>query len=681
MNCEILSPVGNKEMLIAAVRSGADAVYLGLKDFSARRNAENFDFEELKEAIEYCHKRNVKVYLALNIILKENELEAAFYAAQKAYNLGVDAIIIADLGLVRLLNKYIPELTLHASTQMCVHSPSALPFLKKLGFKRVVVSREMSKSDLWEFCQKAKALGIEVEVFVHGALCMCLSGQCLLSAFLGARSGNRGLCAGPCRLPFKAKNGTGYDLSLKDLSLLPYLAELKEMGVCSFKIEGRMKRPEYVAAATAAAKESLENGKTNDELSQILKDVFSRQGFTDGYYVNSLGVNMFGTRTKEDVLAGNKAFPCIHSLYKNERQNIGIKIYAHIEENKPISVKFACGATEAFITSDIPQKAKTKAIDEEFVKTALSKLGDTPFFAEEIEIHLNPGLFVSNSLLNGIRRSLSEMLQEKFKKEILPNNLKLNEEYKVKKSEKQKLIIRVSDASQIPESLENVDGIIYPIENDINKIKDSGVQIIADIPRFILNEKLVIKRLEIFKENGVEFALCPNLAAIELAKSLSFKIWGDSPLNIANSSALSLLEAEEIDTAIISVEQTLKDIASLKTSLKKGIIAYGKIPLMVFKNCPIKNGISCDKCDKSESLTDRLGTKFPIRCRMGYSRLLNQVPIWLGDKAEEIKEMDYIILWFETETKSETENIINAFIEHRKFDGDFTRGLYFKGVI
>ena len=290
---EILSPAGNFSMLEAAVRSGADAVYLGLKDFSARRNAENFSDEELERAIEYCHIRGVRVYLALNTLIKDAELELAFSSAQFAYNKGIDGIIVQDLGLAKILSEKIPELELHASTQMSVHSPSALIPLKKLGFKQVVASREMSKNDLALLCQKAKGLGIRVEAFVHGALCMSVSGQCLLSAFLGSRSGNRGLCAGPCRLPFKASGGTGYDLSLKDLSLIEHIPELSRMGIYSFKIEGRMKRPEYVCAVVTACKKSI-SGDYDHTVKKDLSDLFSRSGFTDGYYKKNIDRKMLG---------------------------------------------------------------------------------------------------------------------------------------------------------------------------------------------------------------------------------------------------------------------------------------------------------------------------------------------------------------------------------------------------
>ncbi|MBO7519188.1 MAG: U32 family peptidase, partial [Clostridia bacterium] len=288
---EILSPAGNFQSLTAAVRSGADAVYLGLKNFSARRNAENFDLDGLREAIKYCRIRGVKVYVALNTMIKESEMPKAVSAAADAYNCGADAFIVTDLGLISVLHRELPEATLHASTQMTVHSPAAIKSLKRLGIKRVVLAREMSREAIKEFCKAAAKENIEVEVFVHGALCMCVSGQCLLSSVLGGRSGNRGLCAGPCRLRFSAAEEDRYDLSLKDLSLVPYIKELESFGVKSVKIEGRMKRPEYVAAATAACRAALD-GREDLRLQSALKNVFSRSGFTDGYYTSRLGADM-----------------------------------------------------------------------------------------------------------------------------------------------------------------------------------------------------------------------------------------------------------------------------------------------------------------------------------------------------------------------------------------------------
>ena len=680
---EILSPVGNREMLYAAVRSGADAVYLGAKDFSARRNAENFDLEELKEAIKYCHIRGVRVYLTLNILIKDSELENAFTLAKNAYNMGIDGIIIQDLGLARILHREIPDLKLHASTQMSVHSPSALYALKELGFCQVVAAREMSKQELTALCKTAKELGITVEAFVHGALCMCVSGQCLLSAFLGSRSGNRGLCAGPCRLPFKAKNGTGYDLSLKDLSLLDYIKELYDVGVRSFKIEGRMKRPEYVAAATAAARQALDKGIVEAELSDTLKNVFSRQGFTDGYYKNALGKEMFGIRTKEDVISADKAFPLLHEIYRKERQNVKIGLELKIEENKPISLSLFDGENTVCATGDIPQKAQNKPLTAEDALKSISKFGSTPYIDEGGTAKVGEGLFVPKSELNELRRKAAELLDIKRAEiKITPcDKTYFAPEKSVATLKTPKVFARFQNKNQIPEILSGIDAIIYPLEQNPEDLKGIDLPIIADIPRGILNEKVITERLKLFKANGFNTALCGNLAAVEIAKNEGFKIIGDAGLNIANSESLETAKVLGINCAVISAEEQISDILSLNSDLKKGIIAYGNIPLMLFKNCPLKNGISCDKCDKNGVLTDRLGTQFPIRCRMGYSELLNSVPIFLADRKSELLGLDFIILYFTKEDKFEAEQIIEAYKNGSSPTKKHTRGLYYRGTI
>ena len=331
---EVLSPVGSSEMLVAAVRSGADAVYLGAGDFNARRGAENFDDEQLKNAVDYCHIRGVKVYLTLNIVVRDDEIAHAVNLARKAESFGVDGVIVQDLGLAEILKTATPNLPLHASTQMSVQSESALPLLKEMGFKRVVVARELSEAALLKICNKAKELSLEIEVFVHGALCMCVSGQCYLSSMLGTRSGNRGLCAGTCRLPFSARGkGSDYALSLKDLSLIKHLERLKEMGVASLKIEGRMKRPEYVAVATATVKAAV-SGEDFSGKEALLQSVFTRSGFTDGYFADKIGGDMFGIRTKDDVLKTRDVLPKIHSFYRNERQSVGIDISFFAKENE-----------------------------------------------------------------------------------------------------------------------------------------------------------------------------------------------------------------------------------------------------------------------------------------------------------------------------------------------------------
>ena len=678
---EILSPVGSFEMLEAAVKSGADAVYLGAKDFSARRNAQNFTKEEMKKAVEYCHVRGVKTYLTLNILLKDNELEKAFLLARDAYNMGIDGIIVQDLGFAKILKDYLPELPLHASTQMSVHSKSALPLLKQLGFTQVVVSREMSKNDLEEFCREAEKYNITVEVFVHGALCMCVSGQCLLSAFLGSRSGNRGLCAGPCRLPFKVKGGTGYDLSLKDLSLLEYITELYGMGVRSFKIEGRMKRPEYVAAATYACKQALYEGSVEKNLNETLQNVFSRSGFTSGYYQNELGKEMFGIRTKEDVISADKAFPLLHELYRKERKSVAVTIKAEVLKNKPISLTLSDGKNTATVQGNLPQTAKTKAVTKEDITENITKLGSTPYYHTDCEVMLDAGLFAAKGELNELRRTACEMLDSKRAK---VNRTQSNTEFKLNKTKSGKtavpqIYIRVENKDQIPSSLKGISAVIVPLEKDFEPFL--GVKNIVEIPRGIVSESLIENRLKIYKQKGFDTALCGNIAAVTIAKQNGFEVLADTGLNVLNSFSLKTLSELNVKSAVLSAEILLEDVKELDNELPKGIISYGNIPLMLFKNCPVKNGITCKECKQNGSITDRKGTVFPVRCRMGYSELLNSVPICLSDKQDLLSWLDFQILYFTKETKEQTEKIIADYIYKNPPENKYTRGLYFRGVM
>ena len=681
-NCkgEILSPVGSWEMLEAAVKSGANAVYLGAKDFSARRNAENFMAEDLKKAVEYCHIRNVKVYLTLNILIKDSEMAGAFALAQSANNVGVDGIIVQDLGLAQAIHEYLPDFPLHASTQMTVHSISALPILKQLGFTQVVVAREMSFKDLTVFCKEARKYDIKVEVFVHGALCMCMSGQCLLSAYLGGRSGNRGLCAGPCRLPFKAENGTGYDLSLKDLSLIDYITELYKIGVRSFKIEGRMKRPEYVAGATYACRQALDKGVVDLEISNTLGNVFSRSGFTDGYLTDNLGKDMFGIRTKEDVVSANTAFPILHELYRKEPKNIGLDIKVEIKQNNPVSLVFSDGENTVTAVGEIPQTAKNKATTKDDVIKNITKLGATPYFEKHITVDLDDGLFVSAGELNALRRDACELLDKKrsqIQRKISNVALNLNNAINIKKEPQ--IYIRVENEAQIPNDLSGVSAVILPLEKDFKKTEK--VRNIVEIPRGIISEELIAKRLEIYKNKGVNTALCGNLAAVEIAKNQGFEVLADTGLNIFNSLSLETARKLGIKSAVLSNELTFDEIANIGTSLEKGMITYGNIPLMLFKNCPIKNGKDCKNCDKNGVLVDRLGVEFPVRCRMGYSELLNSVPLWLADKTKQIKGIDYQILYFTRETPDRVNEVINAYKNGNSADCKHTRGIAFRGVV
>ncbi len=676
---EVLAPVGSAEMLYAAVRSGADAVYLGLDAFNARRNAENFTLETLKNAVEYCHIRGVKVYLTLNIIINDGEMKQALELCIAAAGLGIDAVIATDIGLIKLIRNAIPLLPIHASTQMTVHSPAALKAIKELGCTRVVVSREMSKAELSELCKAAHELQLEVEVFVHGALCMCVSGQCLLSSVLGGRSGNRGLCAGPCRLPFSAEGGTGYDLSLKDQSLIPYLGELWDMGVASLKIEGRMKRPEYVAAAVSACRQMLDNGRVEETLDKALEDVFSRSGFTDGYYTSRLGRDMFGIRTKEDVKASNDTLSALHELYRNELQRIPLLADVKIVEGEKTTLSLSDWTNYVTVYGAVPERAITRPLEYDTVKDKISKTGGTPYYIEKINIELEENLSVRVSELNELRRTAVERLErlrgEPLKYEIQEVEIPQRIRPDFTKIEK---VIRIEKPSQLTELSKAAKLIVLPAEKSPDKFIPLDCNFAVDLPRGIFNESFILKRLGEWKSAGAVAAFCGTLSALTLAKKSGLNAVCDFGLNVYNS--LSAGYFEDCKALVLSPELQLGDAVRINVNVPKGIISYGKLPLMITRNCPIKNGRGCEDCKGGGELTDRKDTRFRVRCRNGCSELLNSRPIWLADRREEMNGLDFEVLYFTDESPEEVDSIISAYNNEEAPQKEYTRGLYFRGV-
>ena len=406
---EILAPCGGEDCLPAALNTGADAVYLGVTAFSARKNAKNFSFEQLDEALFQCRLSGVKVYVAMNTLIFDDEMAEAVKTAQILYEKGIDALIVQDTGFVRRLKKEVPGLRLHASTQMTVTSASGAEFARKQGFERVVLAREMS---LREIERVVRNVDIETEVFVHGALCVCVSGQCHMSAMYGGRSGNRGLCAQPCRLDFTC-DGRHNVLSLKDLSVIEHLRELDAVGVTSAKIEGRMKRPEYVAAAVNACREALD-GKT-PRLEQ-LRSVFSRSGFTQSYYDGSIK-DMQGIRTKDDVEATSSILKEIRQLYDKpyKRHKVDISIVIHAEKSVAATVK--CGNIAFEYDGGItPEAARSKALTAAEVCDRMSKMGGTVFEAGNITCLIDDGLMIPASEINRFRREIIEKITEKLTK-------------------------------------------------------------------------------------------------------------------------------------------------------------------------------------------------------------------------------------------------------------------------
>ncbi len=406
---EILAPCGGEDCLPAALNTGADAVYLGVTAFSARKNAKNFTFEQLDEALYQCRLSGVKVYVAMNTLIFDDEIDEAVKTAGILYEKGIDALIVQDMGFVRRLKRELPDLTLHASTQMTITSASGAEFARKQGFERVVLAREMS---LREIEQVVRNVDIETEVFVHGALCVCVSGQCLMSAMYGGRSGNRGMCAQPCRLDFSC-DGRHNVLSLKDLSIIEHLRELDSIGVTSAKIEGRMKRPEYVAAAVSACREALSGNTPNLEQ---LRSVFSRSGFTQSYYDGSIK-DMQGIRTKDDVESSAAVLKEIRQLYDKPYKRHKVDIALEIHRDKPVTASVKCGGIAfEYDGGVVPEIARNKPLTTEDVCERMGKMGGTVFEAGAITCSMDEGLIIPASEINRFRREIIEIITEKLTK-------------------------------------------------------------------------------------------------------------------------------------------------------------------------------------------------------------------------------------------------------------------------
>ncbi len=681
MAAEILAPAGGYDALVAAVRCGANAVYLGGKALNARRNASNFSDEELREAVAYCHARNVKVYLTLNTLVADSELETAYDAIECACNSHADALILQDIGLVSLVRQVCPDMPMHASTQMSVQSIEGVRELEKMGFARVVLPRELSESEIAAIAAKTD---MELEYFVHGALCMCVSGQCLMSSVLGGRSGNRGLCAQPCRLPFGVNGKGGNALSLKDLSLVDELRRLEEAGVCSFKIEGRMKRPEYVAAAVTACKNSLNN--INDyNINEALRAVFSRSGFTKGYFEGKLGKDMFGVRRKEDVEGAAPVLSSLARLYDGEKPLLPADMELKFKRSEPLTLKVsACGKTAA-VTGDIPSEAVNKAVTEEELRDRLAKCGGTQFFAGDISIDLDKGLNAPASAINRLRRqALTELDGELAKGRDIP--FTRTERFTAPhRAERMKLHARFFSEASVPDSLDGLARVILPIETSpetLKRVLDSGAQAAVEIPSAVFsNADKYVKKLTELKENGLLLAWACGLDGVGIARRAGLRFVCGFGMNIFNSVSVSEAAALGAEDCLLSCEVSLAQAAHIGGELPRGLMIYGRIPLMMTRNCPVATKLTCAECGGRSYLLDRMGVRFPVRCKNGCSFVLNSRPLWLADKLNDIRNVDYGLLWFTDESKEECTRVISDYRRSGAPQGEFTRGLYYKGVL
>ena len=686
-NIEILAPVGSEEMLHAAVFSGADAVYLGFSGFNARTGAGNFDADSLKEAVRFCHARGVKVHVALNTTVYGGELASLCDAIRAVAASGADAVICQDLAVATLIGKIAPQLPRHGSTQMSVHTLQGALELKELGFTRVVLARELS---LPEVEQITRHCGIETECFVHGALCMCVSGQCYLSAFLGGRSGNRGSCAGPCRLPFEAnalpegKPGRLHHLSLKDNSVIDKLDQLQAIGVASAKIEGRLRTPEYVAAAVSACLAGRE-GRAYDR--DLLKNAFSRSGFTSGYLDGKIDGTMFGVRSEADAELTKKTLPALRELYRRERSRVPVRMKLEIEEGgEKLTVTDADG-NKAFAYGDFePQPARTDPTES--LKRSLAKTGGTPFAAENIEVEMDEGSwFVPGSTVNELRREALDALLKK--REVLRpwpvQDVELEPLPQRTLPPHRTLRARFERWDQVPEqALSGVEYLILPIAQADRVPREWRGKTLLELPRVMFGklEEDTARRVAATQDAGFAGYEVSNIAHLRLCRGLPMS--GGFGLNVTNQVAAQFYADNGLGSVLILPETKDSDISTIAPThagkpVPTGVLVYGHMPLMVTRACPLQNIHDCAHCDQTGVLTDRKAKKFPVRCGMGVRTIYNPVPIYMGDKPGALT-VDYGVAYFTLESREEAAAILDNIRVHAPFEGDFTRGLYFKGT-
>lgn len=684
---EILAPAGSLDSVIAAVRCGADAVYLGAKQFSARASAHNFDNDELAQAVRYCHVRNVKVHLTINTIIFDSELSDVLQLVKTAANLGVDAIIVQNIGVAMMIKQVAPNVALHGSTQMSVHSLSGAMALWNMGFSRVVLAREMTKEEIKEISENCP---IETEVFVHGALCMCMSGQCYFSAMLGSRSGSRGACAQPCRLPFSVGGQKdGHALSLKDNSIIGYLNELEQIGVTSAKIEGRMKRPEYVAAAVTACKESRDLGFVTPQTAELLSSVFSRQGFTSGYYLNKRGQAMFGTRQKDDVVsASEKVFAHIRTLYKDEKPLVNIAFNFNAQIGKKPSLTVTDGINTISVKdSSKCEQAINVPLSQEKCSQQLNKTGGTPYKVTEINCTLHEKVSVPMSVINKLRRESLEKLTELREKE---KNIRINDfdlsainlcdrTRKITEHRAKFIDTKIGNAQK---DFNLVFVPLFTDENKLNELVKNSQSIGVEIPRAMFSrDKKIEQQLQKVKTIGVNHVLCSNIGAFFLAKKHNMIIHGDFGFNFSNTLDLLWAEQAGFQDVILSFEMKTEQISRLGGKIKRGIISYGYLPLMICRNCPNKSeNISCDSCKNQSKMQDRKDKKFFLKCDGFCTEVLNCVPLVLTDKLSSLCGIDFDIQRFSVENYVESVEKSKEYYNKLLYSKEFTRGLYYRGV-
>jgi len=692
---ELLSPAGSMEALRAAVQNGADAVYLGYDAFNARMGAHNFTVDELQQAVVYCHVRGVKVHLTLNTLVSDREMPRAAEVVRTAALLGVDAFIVQDLGVAQLVRELAPDAVLHASTQMSIHSLEGVQQAAELGFRRVVLARELPREEIARIARRSP---VELEVFVHGALCMCYSGQCYLSSVIGRRSGNRGQCAQPCRLPYGYGRfeDTRYPLSLRDNCLIGELDELSRMGIASVKIEGRMKRPEYVAIVTKLYRAALDGKHVTPEDLQQLEAVFSRQGFTQGYYEDKTGPDMFGTR--QEQAEDRELFAAARASYEQaEAPRVPVRFYAMFRRGEPAQLAVEDEDGHVCKTrGPVPEEALYRELGQQELEERLKKTGGTPYRCTLVRSVVDPGVNLPAAAINAMRRDVVAELTAQRGRAPLPRLNPYNKPalYDGMSGEPQ-LTVCVRQAAQITQKLlAMAPAVLYvPLSEllaspELPAMLGVETQLAAVLPRVVWSGEnaALAAQLKTAYDMGVRQLLVGNLGQLRIAKAAGFAVRGDFGLNIYNSRAMHYLRQQGVDSQLVSFEMTLPQIRDLSKAVPSEVLVYGRLPLMLMENCVIKNRTGVCSCDAAPvKLIDRMGEEFPVVKDPGTCRnvLLNGRKLYLLDKKDSFRGLGLwaLRLQFTTENPGEVDTILNEYQSGGEFGaGAYTRGLYLRGV-
>lgn len=673
---EILAPVGSEDALIAAVRSGADAVYFGAGECNARRGAGRFEGEALDRAVRYCHARNVRVYVTVNTLLRDEELQSAADSLCAIAKSGADGIIIQDLAVARLAKEICPSLERHASTQMAVHNAAGANALAKMGFSRVVLARELTGREIRAIREQTD---VELEVFLHGALCMSVSGMCFLSASLGERSGNRGTCAQPCRLPFSCGNNRDC-LSLKDMSHLSYFRELAEIGVASCKIEGRLKRPEYVAAATNAACLARDGAPYETD---SLAAVFSRSGFTDGYYTGKRDRRMFGTRTREDADRSKDVLASFRELYRKERASVPIDATLSLSETAPTVLTVSDGTHTVSVEGEPALRAKTAPATEESLRAGVAKTGGTPFVLQSFHASIAPGTMLPASALNALRRtSLDRLLAlREAPPERAVTPVAVPPASGGRHAKAPKLFVRFATAKQ-QFSDARIFACSLPADELLRHPDRIGETVWCELPALCWpgEEPKLVETLRTLSEQGVRDAVAGNIGTIRLAKEAGMRVHGGYGLNVANRLAAAAYAELGLVDLTVSFELPFAKMRDLSSHIPLGCIVAGRLPLMQFRSCPARSEKGCGACSGAPTVTDRTGRSFPLVCHARqYTTMLNSVPYYAADKR--LPELDFYTVYCTTESREEAQRLTEAVLRRDPPTGEHTTGMSFRVLL